>query len=172
MIKIILIKIKEIVQILIVKILIKFLLTNKRILILNINNIFWVCKKVLVLIPKLTLVMGSDSKKMLFLKKKIILKFKNTKLIANYPIKYKKINLNIKKILKNKNNFNFKTNQKIQKIVVSHSIKKIIIKNSINSQIKFVQKNFKISKHLMINISQVNSKIQEWFKLSKIIDHN
>ena len=76
---------------------------SKRILILNINNIFWVYKKALVLIPKLTLAIKAlamvlGSKKMLFLKKKNILKLMIIK------IKYRKINSMTNKIQITNNN--------------------------------------------------------------------
>jgi len=89
---------------LISKILIKFLLISKRILILNTNNIFWVYKKALVLLPKLTLAMVLGSKKMLFLKKKNILKLMIIK------IKYRKINSITNKIQITNNNIYIKTN--------------------------------------------------------------
>jgi len=60
----VLIKIEKIAKKLIIKI-IKFLSINKKILILNINNIFWVYKKVLARLPKWALAIGLDSKKML-----------------------------------------------------------------------------------------------------------
>ena len=90
-------------------------------------------------------------------------------------IKYRKINSITNKIQITNNNIYIKTNQKNKKIVENHSIKKTPTKNIINSKIKSDPKNIKILQP-MINTNLDNSKIQdcrkEWFKLTRMIDHN